>query len=471
MRSLSLKMLSRTLLSGVLLAAMTPAVAIAAGRPEMPPGQPAQPTARVASLTIIHAGKLLAVPGEAVRQRATVVVGADGRVARVADGFLDAAALGLPADTQVLDLSSRFVMPGFMDLHVHITGSGVAGRNANAKLREEDAYFALNGAHNAFDTLMAGFTTIRDLGAANGAIFPLRDAIRDGIVPGPHILAAGAGITPTNGHADAHDLKRALLDVETQDNSCNGADDCMRATRAAVKYGADVIKVHVTGGVLDPSDAGTEQQFTDAELQAIVWAGHSMGRKVTTHAHGKAGIDAAVRAGYDSIEHAMWADEESLRLMKQHGTWLIPTVWPITWVGDTPEKVMQGPFRNLAPNSLAKMLKLGDQPKKMVRMAIKMGVQIALGTDAGIAPHGSNAQEMLEYVDAGMTNMEALKTGTVNASKAAGLPDRGSLAPGMLADIVALEGDPVADIAAVLKVDFVMRDGIVFKRDGARVDQ
>ena len=467
MRSIS----SLALLGGLILAALHPAPARAAGRPEAVPGQPPHPAARTARPAIIHAGKLLAVPGEAVRQRATVVIGADGRIARIADGYLDAAALGLPADTEVIDLTTRFVLPGFMDLHVHITGSGVAGRNANAKLREEDAFFALNGARNAQDTLMAGFTTIRDLGAANGAIFPLRNAINAGIVAGPHILAAGAGITPTNGHADAHDLKRALLDVETQDNSCNGADDCMRATRAAIKYGADVIKVHVTGGVLDPSDGGTDQQFTDDELRAIVWTGHSMGRKVTTHAHGKAGIDAAVRAGYDSIEHAMWADEESLRLMKQRGTWLIPTVWPITWVGDTPEKVMRGPFRTLPPNSLAKMLKLGDQPKKMVRAAIRLGVPIALGTDAGIAPHGTNGQEMIEYVDAGMTPMEALKTGTVNASKAAGLPDRGSLAPGMLADVVALEGDPLADIAAVLKVDFVMRDGIVFKRGGARVDQ
>lgn len=471
MRSRSLHRISTAVLSGLLLATMVPGSASAAGRPEIVPGQPPHPSPRAARATIIHAGKLLAVPGEAVRQRATVVVGADGRISRIADGFLDAAALGLPADTQVVDLSSRFVLPGFMDLHVHITNSGIAGRNPGARLRQEDAFFSLNGANNAYDTLMAGFTTIRDLGASNGAIFPLRDAIKAGIVAGPHILAAGKGISPTNGHADVHDLKRELLDIQTEDNTCNGAGDCMRATRAAIKYGADVIKVHVTGGVLDPSDGGTDQQFSDEELKAIVWAGHSMGRKVTTHAHGKAGIDAAVRAGYDSIEHAMWADDESLRLMKQHGTWLIPTVWPITYVGDTPAKVMQGPFRNLAPNSLAKLLKLGDQPKKMVRAAIKMGVPIALGTDAGIAPHGTNAQEMVEYVDAGMTPMEALKTGTVNAAKAAGVPDRGALAPGMLADIIALESDPLADISAVTKVDFVMRDGIVFKRDGARVDQ
>ena len=246
---------------------------------------------------------------------------------------------------------------------------------------------------------------------------------------------------------------------------CDGADDCRRAVRDAIKFGANVIKVHVTGGVLDESDAGTGQQFTDEELKAIVDAGHAMGRKVTTHAHGKSGIDAAVRAGYDSIEHGMWGDEESLKLMKKRGVWLIPTVWPITWVGDTPEKLRQGPLKDLPLNSLAKLYQLGDQPKKLVRMAIKLGVLIALGTDNGIAPHGTNAYEMLEYVEAGMTPMEAIKTGTVNAAQA-GRHHRGRIAPGFAADIIALDADPLQDIRAVLDVDFVMRDGIVFKSGG-----
>ena len=434
------------------------------------PGQPPQPTARVAVPTIIHAGHLMVEPGKPVLSNATLVT-VDGKVQAVHEGFRSAAELGLPADTQLIDLSSKYVLPGFMDLHVHITGSGIAGRQSGLRMREEDAFFALNGYTNAMTTLMAGFTTIRDLGAPNAAIFSLRDAIDYGVVPGPHIIAAGEGISPTNGHGDRHGLKRAFLDAEPSDNVCDGADDCRRATRAAIKYGADVIKVHVTGGVLDPSDAGTEQQFTDEELKAIVEAGHSMGRKVTTHAHGKGGIDAAVRAGYDSIEHGMWADEESLRLMKEHGTYLIPTVWPITYVGDTPEKVLRGPMKDINPSSLSKLLKLGDQPKKLVRMAIKIGTPIALGTDNGIAPHGTNAQEMIEYVEAGMTPVEAIKTATVNAADAAGLKDRGTLAPGMAADVIALDGDPVADINAVTNVDFVMRDGIVFKRDGAEVKE
>lgn len=460
-------------LSSLLAGAACTAISLmspAAAQRSVEPGQPPQPSARVPVATIIHAGKLMTEPGKPVMTQATLVTEA-GLIRSVHQGFQDAAALGLPAGTPVVDLASKFVMPGFMDLHVHITGSGIAGRQSGLQLREEDGFFALNGYTNAMATLMAGFTTIRDLGAPNAAIFPLRDAIRYGIVPGPKIIASGEALSPTNGHGDAHNMRRDLLDAQRHDNVCDGPEDCRRATRAAIKYGADVIKVHVTGGVLDPSDAGTEQQFTDAEIKAIVEAGHSMGRKVTTHAHGKGGIDAAVRAGYDSIEHGMWADEESLKLMKQHGTYLIPTVWPITYVGDTPEKVMRGPMANINPNSLAKLLKLGDQPKKLVRMAIKIGTPIALGTDSGISPHGTNAQEMLEYVDAGMSNVEALKTATVNAADAAGLKDRGTLTPGLAADVIALDGDPTADINAVTSVDFVMRDGIVFKQNGQEVSK
>jgi len=456
-------LLNRTL-KAVALAGVA-AVAAPALANSLPPGQPAHRTKPLPVAEIIHAGTLLAVPGEAPLTNATLVT-ADGKVVSVKKGFLDAVALGLPADTAVIDLSSKFVMPGFMDMHVHLTSGGAGRDNPMLKLREPEAYFTLVGYANGIDTLMAGFTTVRDLGSPGDTMFALRDAIHDGVVAGPKIVAAGEGISPTNGHADVHGLRRDLMEAQIRPGVCDGADDCRRAVRDAVKYGANVIKVHVTGGVLDESDAGTGQQFTDDELRAIVETGHMMGRKVTTHAHGKEGIDAAVRAGYDSIEHAMWADEESLKLMKQHGTWLVPTVWPISWVGDTPETVRAGPFRNLPQNSLDKLYKLGDQPKKMVRMAIRLGVKIALGTDNGIAPHGTNGREMLEYVEAGMTPMEALKTGTVNASEAGGLPDRGRLTPGMAADVVALDGNPLEKIDAVLDVDFVMRDGLVFKRDG-----
>ena len=434
------------------------------------PGRPPHQAARVPLTTIIHAGTLLTAPGERVRRQATLVT-SGGRIQAVHDGFQTAAALGLPAETQLIDLGSKFVMPGFIDLHVHLTNGGVAGRNPQLRIRQPDEFYTLSAYANAFDTLMAGFTTVRDLGSPGDSVFALRDAIKMGVVPGPNLIVAGGAISPTNGHGDAHGMRRDLLETQVRPGVCDGADDCRRAVRNAVKYGADVIKVTVTGGVLSDSNSGTGQQFTNDELKAIAETAHALGRKVTTHAHDKAGIDAAVRAGYDSIEHGMWADDETLRLMKQHGTWLIPTVWPISWVGTTPEAMRRGPFKDLPPNSMEKLIRLGSQPKKLVRDAIRIGTPVALGTDTGINPHGTNAQEFLEYVDAGMSPVEALKTGTVNAAAAAGLADRGRLAPGLAADVVALDGDPTTNINAVLNVDFVMRDGIVFKRNGSEVKE
>jgi len=235
--------------------------------------------------------------------------------------------------------------------------------------------------------------------------------------------------------------------------------------RRQVKRGADVIKVTATGGVLSETATGTGQQFTDEELQVIADTAHALGRKVTAHAHDKAGIEAALRAGFDSIEHAMWADKGTMKLFKETGAWMIPTVYPITAVGDTPEKMKQGPFKDMPPPIMAKLLRLGRQPKDMTRLAHSMGVKIALGTDSGVSPHGENANEFIEYVNAGMSEMEALMTGTVNAAEAGGISDRaGSIEPGKAADIVAMAQSPLENISAVLRVQFIMRDGVVFKQ-------
>ncbi len=412
---------------------------------------------------VIHAGRLLAVPGRDPVTNATVVV-ADGKVREIRSGFAAPDAVGLPPDTAVIDLRNMFVLPGFIDLHVHLSSSGLRGRDL--RFREPEGYFSLVGARSAHATLLAGFTTIRDLGSEGSAIFALRDAQRDGIVAAPKIIVSGDPISPTNGHADNHNLREEVMRALPRRGVCDGADDCRRVVREAIRRGADVIKVMATGGTLDESNAGTGQQFTDEELKAIADTAHAFGRKVTAHAHAKAGIDACVRAGFDSIEHGMWADEKTLREMKAKGVWLVPTVATIGFVGDTPEKIRSGPLKDLPPVSLEKVLKLGTQPRKLARLAHETGARIALGTDAPLVPHGQNAQEMVDYVDAGMTPMEALMTGTVNAAEAAGV-DVGRLEPGKAADIVALNRRPLEDIKAVMDVGFVMRDGIVFKGPGA----
>lgn len=413
--------------------------------------------------TLLHAGELLAVPGQSPLGQSTLLV-KDGRVAAVHPGHVTPQSLGLDSGTPVVDLRSHFVMPGFIDLHVHITTRpGPADRGLH--VQKPDAYFALVGAENARRTLMGGFTTVRDLGSRGEAVFALRDGIRDGLVPGPKIWAAGSAITPSGGHADFHGYREEVSLALPATGVCNGPDDCMRAVREMIKRGADVIKVTATGGVLSNTRAGTGQQFTQAELNAIATAAHMMGRKVTAHAHEKEGIEAALRAGFDSIEHSMWADRDTMRLFKESDAWLIPTVYPISYVGDTPEKMRQGPFAYAPPAVMEKLLRLGRQPKDMTRLALESGVNVALGTDSGVSPHGENANEFIEYVNIGMSPMEALVAGTVAAAQAGGMDDVGRLEPGMAADVVAMPQSPLEDIRAVLRVDFVMRDGKVFRHD------
>ena len=426
---------------------------------------PSNPYATGPETTIIHAGTLLDVPGNPVKRQHTVVV-KHGKIDSIHAGYLETGEIGRSdTDKVLIDLSDQFVMPGFIDLHVHI--SKEYGQNAKLEtVTMSDADNALTAAMYAHRTLDAGFTTIRDLGSRGRSVFALRDAIKAGKVPGPRILVAGDAITATGGHGDIHGFRQEVLDAIPSTATCDGPDSCRAAVRRQVKRGADVIKVTATGGVLSETAAGTGQQLTDDELKAIVETAHSLGRKVTAHAHAREGIQAALRAGVDSIEHAMWADEDTMRVFVETGAWMIPTIYPITAVGDTPEKMKKGPFGHLPPPIMEKLLQLGRQPKDMGALAYEMGVKIALGTDSGVSPHGENANEFIEYVNIGMSNMEALMAGTVHAATAAGIEDKtGMLAAGKAADIVAMPGNPLDDITAVLGVTFVMRDGVVFKRE------
>jgi len=413
--------------------------------------------------TIIHAGTLLAVPGKAPLAEQSIVV-QNGKILEIREGYVQAADIQVDGDVNIIDLSGHFVMPGFIDLHVHLSGQAGSNRKTDA-VTKTDADAAMTAQMYARRTLLGGFTTVRDLGSRGTAIFALRDAVKAGKIAGPKIIAAGESITPTGGHGDVHGFRQEILDVMKSTGVCDGADGCRAAVRRQVKRGADVIKVTATGGVLSETATGTGQQFTDEELRAIAETAHALGRKVTAHAHEKAGIEAALRAGFDSIEHSMWADKGTMNLFRETGAWMIPTVYPITAVGDTPEKMKQGPFKDMPPPIMAKLLRLGRQPKDMTRLAHDMGVKIALGTDSGVSPHGENANEFVEYVLVGMTAMEALMAGTVNAAEAAGVADKvGSLETGKAADIVAMAENPLDDITEVLRVQFIMRDGVVFKQ-------
>ncbi len=415
-------------------------------------------------VSIIHAGKLLAVPGSPARAEQSVIV-RNGKIERISAGYVDAAAAGATDgdNVAVIDLKNRFVLPGLIDSHVHLLGEN----NPQARLQTvemSDADDAIAGAGFAKKTLMAGFTTVRDVGAGPGdAIFALRDGIAKGDVEGPRIFASGATISVTGGHGDGtQGYRDDIAEVLHSPAVCDGPADCRRAVREQVRRGADHIKLTATGGVLSNTAAGVEQQFFDDELEAIVETAHAMGRKVTAHAHGVAGINAALKAGVDSIEHGTYLDDESIKLFKKNGAYLVPTLL----AGATVVEWAKDPNSFLLPPQRAKALEVGPQMHDMAAKARKAGVKIAFGTDTGVSKHGGNAREFPLLVAAGFTPMEAIRAATVNAADHLGKSDvLGSIAPGKYADIIATDGDPTADVNELLDVDFVMKEGVVYKAD------
>lgn len=418
--------------------------------------------AHAADIAIIHAGKLLAVPGAPARDAQTIVV-RDGKIASISAGYLDAAAIGAGDGdpVRIYDLKNSFVLPGLIDSHVHITNENNPQQRLQA-VEMSDADDAIAAAGFAKKTLMAGFTTVRDVGAGSGdAVFALRDGIAKGDVAGPRIFASGATVSVTGGHGDGtQGYRDDIAELFHSTAVCDGPDACRRAVREQVRRGADHIKLTATGGVLSNTAAGLEQQFFDDELAAIVDAGHKMGRKVTAHAHGVGGINAALRAGVDSIEHGTYLDDESIKLFRKGGAYLVPTLL----AGATVVDMAKDPNSYLLPPQREKALKVGPKMHDMAVKAKKGGVKIAFGTDTGVSKHGENAREFALMVAAGFTPMEAIKAATVNAADHLGKSDMiGTISPGKAADIIAVDEDPLADINALLDVDFVMKDGTAYK--------
>ncbi|WP_125257728.1 metal-dependent hydrolase family protein [Brevundimonas fluminis] len=438
MRSIVAAAMAWLVLAGAAFAQQTPAVA----------------TASPAGRTLfVHVGRLLADPSNGVVQRDKTLVIAGNRVVEIRDGFV--------GEGEIIDLRDAFVLPGLIDSHVHLTSE----QNPDARLQAvtwDASDRAMVGAGNARRTLLAGFTTVADLGAPNDAIFALRDGVARGDVIGPRILASGSSVSVHGGHGDANGYREDVLHVLSSESVCSGPDDCMRAVRTQVRAGADVIKITSTGGVLSNTAAGLGQQFTDAELAAIVEVAHRMGRKVTAHAHGADGVNAFLRAGGDSIEHGTYLDDESIRLFRQNGAWLVPTLM----AGDYVARVASGPDNFFTPAQTAKALEAGPRMLDMAARAHRGGVRIAFGTDSGVSRHGDNAREFALLVRAGLTPLEAIQTATVNAAEHLGISDQaGRLLPGMPADLIAVSGDPLQDVTELERVRFVMKGGVVHRDD------
>ena len=402
-------------------------------------------------ITIVHAGTLLAVPGEAPKTRQTITIEGN-RITAIDDGFIDPASM--TGELTFIDLADKFVLPGLMDMHVHLL-SELGPNSRTEALQVTTSMQALKGALHAKRTLHAGFTTVRDLGGKPEAIYALRDAIDQGIVPGPRVLAAGSSIAATGGHGDVDGVKAELLTLWTPDTICDGPYDCRHATRYAIKYGADWIKITATGGVLSDTATGTDQQMTGDELREIMETAHSLGVKVAAHAHGTNGINAALRAGVDSIDHGTFLDDESIKLFKRTGVYLVPTLLP----GHKVPATMEGnPFFTEAIKAKARAASAGS--KASFRKAYEGGVRIAFGTDSGVTKHGANAEEFAVMVAAGMSEMDAIQSATVAAAQLIEMSDElGTIEPGKLADMIAVDSSPLDDISVLENVSAVIKDG------------
>lgn len=408
-----------------------------------------------AETTVIKAGTLIdGRGGEPVKD--VVIVVEDGLIRDVGRDVT------APAGATVIDLSDRTVLPGFIDAHVHLTGRHI-GEGSNwedARVRDLPQEDAIRGVRNALLTLDAGFTTVRNVGASSFSDIALRNMIRQGVVPGPRILAAGHSLGITGGHCDTNGYIPGVLEPGPGDGVADGVDAIIKEVRLQVKRGADVIKFCATGGVLSEGDAVGVQQYSAEEMNALVEEAHLTGRRVAAHAHGNAGIRVAVMSGVDSIEHGSELDDATVKMFKEHGTWLVPTLC----AQEAVER--QAADGVLVGERAAKATYIAPRARASFRLAVAAGVRIALGSDAGVFPHGTQGREFVLMAANGLTPMQALVAGTSGAATLLGVEaEVGTVEAGKVADLVAVAGDPLRDMETVTRPVFVMSRGRVHRRD------
>ncbi|KQZ62635.1 Xaa-Pro dipeptidase [Sphingopyxis sp. Root1497] len=403
-------------------------------------------SAAFAKTTVIYAGHVITDADKPALGASTVIV-TDDRITSISPGRSPA-----PADAEIVDLGDKTLLPGLIDLHVHLTGD--PGGDYRSEAVDPDEWGVVVGVKNAGITLRAGFTTVREAGSAQYTAFSLRRGTAAGFITGPRIIAAGPALSIVGGHGDVTGFREDVHGVLDQGYTCTGAVECAEKVRKASRAGADIIKITATGGVLSQQGRGLEGHFSRAELDSIATTAHSLGLKVMAHAHGARGIEDAAAAGIDTIDHGTFADDAALKVMKAKGTYLVPTLMAFEGIK---ERLGKGIY---TPTVEEKVRMTMGSVGKAVTRAKALGVPVAFGTDAGVFDHGRNAGEFALLVANGLTPREAVAAATTVAAKALSMENEiGRIAPGMSADLIAVSGDPLTDVRTLEKVDWVMVRG------------